>query len=89
MMLPEIALKANRDRRYDFVCFLIITAFQDGPAVRIQPLHSVEGTSAEYRVADDDLYIRAIVTSDQDPQIKINFYPQKQTAWTQPFVRKA
>ncbi len=52
-------------------------------------VYSVDGTSAEYRMADDDLYIRAIVTSDQDPQIKINFYPQKQTAWTQPFVRKA
>ena len=45
---------------------------------------SVEGTSATYKMAPDDLYVRAIVTSDRAPQYKEANKPEKETAWTQP-----
>lgn len=45
---------------------------------------SVSGTEAEYTMADDDLYVRAIVYSDKDTTFRMPFYPEKQCAWIQP-----
>lgn len=45
---------------------------------------SVEGTSAVYSMTEDDLYVRALITSDQPGIIKNNFYPEFRCAWVQP-----
>lgn len=44
---------------------------------------SVDGTEASYQLADDQWYVRAVVTSDQ-PHADPSFSDQKQQAWTQP-----
>lgn len=46
----------------------------------------VEGTSAAYRLAPEDLYVRAVIVSDQKPATQGSGEPDFQTAWTQPFV---
>ena len=48
--------------------------------------YSVSGTSAEYTLTDTDLYVRCIITSNKENLLQNPFYPQYQTAWTQPFV---
>jgi len=45
---------------------------------------TVEGTVASYQAAPDDLYVRAIITSDRTPQYKAVNKPERETAWTQP-----
>jgi len=42
-----------------------------------------EGTSPSYRLRGDELYVRAIVTSDQPPENPV-WDGQRQQAWTQP-----
>ncbi|WP_435011580.1 PHP domain-containing protein [Tundrisphaera lichenicola] len=46
-------------------------------------LETVEGTSATYRLTGEELYVRAVVTSDQAPA-NPTFPEQKAQAWTQP-----
>ena len=46
----------------------------------------VKGVSAEYKLAPDDLYVRAVIVSDRKPENKASNEPEFQTAWTQPFV---
>ena len=41
------------------------------------------GTTPSYKLGDDDLYVRAVVTSSLDPKDP-SFKGQKQQAWTQP-----
>jgi hypothetical protein len=48
---------------------------------------SVEGPEASCTMADDDLYIRAIVVSDRPGKVSRMFYPETLQAWTQPFTR--
>ena len=48
---------------------------------------SVNGTSASYTLKENDLYVRAIVMSDQKTRLDTGFYPVHQCAWTQPFMR--
>lgn len=48
-----------------------------------QVLASVEGSVAEYEFQGDELYVRAVITSDQ-PAENPSFDGQKQQAWTQP-----
>jgi len=48
-------------------------------------LKSVDGTEASYRLKDDDLYARAIISSDQPKDIHAGLTPDVGTAWTQPF----
>jgi len=45
---------------------------------------TVEGTTASYKMAPDDMYVRAIITSNKAPQYKGTNKPEKETAWTQP-----
>ena len=45
---------------------------------------TVEGTTASYRMAPEDMYVRAIITSDQAPQYSDENTREVQTAWTQP-----
>ncbi len=44
---------------------------------------SHEGASASYQMTGDELYVRALVTSDQ-PHVDPSFKDQMQQAWTQP-----
>ena len=46
---------------------------------------SVDGTEAEYTMSENDMYIRAVIVSDQPSRLDTNFFPKQQTAWTQPF----
>jgi len=46
-------------------------------------LASVEGLKATYRLTGEELYVRAVVTSDQPPE-NPSFPDQKAQAWTQP-----
>ena len=48
---------------------------------------TVEGSEASYTMADDDLYVRAIVKSDKPAKVGRRFYPKTLQAWTQPFTR--
>ena len=45
---------------------------------------SVSGTTASYQMQPDDMYVRAIITSDRKPQYKDANKPEFETAWTQP-----
>ena len=46
-------------------------------------LATVEGTRATYRLTGEELYVRAVVTSDRPPE-NPSFPDQKAQAWTQP-----
>ncbi len=46
-------------------------------------LASVRGTQGEYKMTGKELYVRAVITSDQPPQDPV-WKEQKQQAWTQP-----
>lgn len=45
----------------------------------------VEGASAQYRMAADDLYVRAKVESSVPSGYARHFHPEVQVAWTQPY----
>ena len=45
---------------------------------------TVEGTAASYKMTPEDLYVRAVITSDKSPKYKGSNAPEKETAWTQP-----
>ena len=46
---------------------------------------TVDGTVASYTMADDDLYVRAVIHSDKKGRIENPFYyPEYECAWTQP-----
>jgi len=45
---------------------------------------TVEGTSASYKMAPEELYVRAIITSDKPLSYKGHHVPETETAWTQP-----
>ena len=45
---------------------------------------TVEGTSASYKMTPEDLYVRAIITSDRSPKYQGENKPEQETAWTQP-----
>jgi hypothetical protein len=44
---------------------------------------SQEGAKPSYQMTGKELYVRAVVTSDQ-PHVDPSFTDQKQQAWTQP-----
>jgi len=48
---------------------------------------TVSGTSASYRMAPDDLYVRAVITSNKMPQYRASNEPITMTALTQPYRR--
>ena len=48
-------------------------------------LLSVEGTEASYQLKEDDLYVRAVISSDQRREHQDGFAPETATAWTQPY----
>jgi len=48
-------------------------------------LAAVEGLEASYKLKDDDLYVRAVISSDQKREIYSVGAPRVSTAWTQPF----
>ena len=45
---------------------------------------TVEGTTASYKMAPEDLYVRAVITSDKAPKYRGENTPERETAWTQP-----
>ena len=46
---------------------------------------TVEGCEASYTMADDDMYVRAVIYSDKKGRIDNPFYyPEFECAWTQP-----
>ena len=46
---------------------------------------SVDGTSASYAMESDDLYVRALITSNRPGMLKAPHYPRFESAWTQPY----
>jgi hypothetical protein len=50
-----------------------------------QTLKEVSGTEASYTLKEDDLYVRAIITSDRRPEHNAGNEPEFTTAWTQPY----
>ena len=52
-------------------------------------LLSVEGTEAGYRLKEDDLYVRAVISSDRRKEIRAGLTPNVGTAWTQPYSQLA
>jgi len=48
-------------------------------------LATAEGIEASYRLKPDDLYVRAVIISDEKKPIKGGITPEVSTAWTQPF----
>ena len=48
-------------------------------------LAAADGMEASYRLKADDLYVRAVITSDQKKEIHGGLTPETSTAWTQPF----
>ena len=49
---------------------------------------SVEGASASYAMESDDLYVRALITSNRPGMLKIPQYPRFESAWTQPYQNR-
>ena len=48
-------------------------------------LSAIDGIEGSYRLKEDDLYVRAVITSDQKKPIQGGITPPTSTAWTQPF----
>lgn len=48
-------------------------------------LKTVDGTEASYTMTEDDLYVRAIITSDKPNPIQAGYEPATDSAWTQPY----
>jgi hypothetical protein len=46
---------------------------------------SFDGVYAEYDMTEDDMYVRAVVTSSRKSRLKTACFPEFCTAWTQPF----
>ncbi len=64
--------------------FIATLATGESEADRIgKVMATVKGTKAEYKMTGEELYVRAVVTSDQ-PHHDPSFKDQKQQAWTQP-----
>ena len=52
-----------------------------------QTVKTVEGAEGSYTMAEDDLYVRAVVYSDRPGRIDNPlFYPANECAWIQPFL---
>lgn len=45
-----------------------------------------EGVTASYTLKDDDLYVRAVITSDKKNPIRGGYEPDYDSAWTQPYT---
>ena len=48
-------------------------------------LSAADGIEASYRLKADDLYVRAVISSDQKKEIRAGITPEVSTAWTQPY----
>jgi hypothetical protein len=48
-------------------------------------LAAVDGLEASYRLKEDDLYVRAVIVSDQKKEVISTGTPHVSTAWTQPY----
>jgi len=48
-------------------------------------VRQVDGIEADYRMAPDDLYVRARIESSAPSAWKEYYHPEVQTAWTQPY----
>lgn len=49
-----------------------------------QTFMEVEGTEATYKMAKEDLYVRAIITSDKKTKVYARNKPENEIGWTQP-----
>ncbi len=64
--------------------FIATLAKGDSPSDRIgKVMATVKGATAQYKLSGKELYVRAVITSDQ-PHRDPSFKDQKQQAWTQP-----
>lgn len=50
-------------------------------------LSAVAGVQGSYQLKADDLYVRAVISSDQKKEIHGGITPATSSAWTQPFCR--
>ena len=51
-------------------------------------LAEIKGTVGSYTLQEDDLYVRAIITSDRKNPIQAGYEPDYDSAWTQPYTDK-
>ena len=77
--IKEFPMKENEIYSRDF------PVFPDSVGKIVQ---STCGTTAAYTLQEDDLYVRALITSDQPSMFQFPFYPAYKTAWSQPFTRE-
>lgn len=85
-----ITTKKNFDRHMELKEFTLDNAIR----CRTRPVipegigriaSSVDGTSASYAMESDDLYVRALITSNRPGMLKAPHYPRFESAWTQPY----
>ena len=60
-----------------------------GPGIGVTAAEFDDATAAEYRLGPEDLYVRATVISDRPARCRSNRHPEFESAWTQPFRRRA
>lgn len=84
-------------RGFDRTVTEIASPAEKGRPARTIPIYSedigrivktVAGTQAMYRLAADDLYVRARVESDSPSTVAPYFHPKVKMAWTQPYAAK-
>ena len=101
--LPEQAVAVYKNSGYDFFSITDHNRIGSDPDrwIRVAPLDGTwppktvtfgkgEPVLASYRLADDDLYVRARVESDEAttyPNAKDRMHPLIKVAWTQPYRR--
>jgi len=80
---------------FDRTATAVLSPAEKGRPARTIPVYSdsigriaktVEGTEAAYRLAADDLYVRARVESDSPSKTAPHFHPKVKMAWTQPYA---
>ncbi len=82
-------------RGFDQTVRIVDAPAEKGRGARQIPVYSgdigktaelVEGTEASYRMAADDLYVRAKIESSVASGYERYFHPEVQVAWTQPYA---
>jgi hypothetical protein len=77
----EIDARDDANYQTDFIATLAQDKSDSDRIGRV--MATVKGTTAEYEMTGEELYIRAVVSSDKPPRDP-SFPNQKQQAWTQP-----
>jgi len=82
-------------RGFDQTVHMVERPAEKGRGDRTIPVYSedigrtvalVDGVKASYRMADDDLYVRARIESDVPSEDAPHYHPDVEVAWTQPYT---